>query len=172
MNESKQYDIPKRAVIEAYKRVKANKGSAGIDGIDIEKYEEKLQTCTIGRSKVVSHMIALILQTLLEVVVQRCIVHFGDILQGHGCCLVVGYMVYHSLECYDVGNKLLQDLGLPYSQHDSCHEQRQCAVRQTTVDLCEVQLILIGLVTEFDDAEADRIDHNAQHQHDKCYEPP
>lgn len=42
MNESKQYDIPKRAVIEAYKRVKANKGSAGIDGIDFEKFEEKL----------------------------------------------------------------------------------------------------------------------------------
>jgi len=42
MNESKQYDIPKRAVIEAYKRVKANKGSAGIDGIDFEKFEERL----------------------------------------------------------------------------------------------------------------------------------
>ena len=42
MNESKQYDIPKRAVIEAYKRVKANKGSAGIDGIDFEKFEGKL----------------------------------------------------------------------------------------------------------------------------------
>ena len=36
MSESKQYEIPKRAVIEAYKRVKANKGSAGIDGIDFE----------------------------------------------------------------------------------------------------------------------------------------
>jgi len=36
MNESKQYDIPKRVVIEAYKRVKANKGSAGIDGVDFE----------------------------------------------------------------------------------------------------------------------------------------
>ena len=42
MNESKQYDIPKRAVIEAYKRVKANKGNAGIDGIDFDKFEEKL----------------------------------------------------------------------------------------------------------------------------------
>ena len=42
MNESKQYDIPKKAVIEAYKRVKANKGSAGIDGIDFEKFEGKL----------------------------------------------------------------------------------------------------------------------------------
>ena len=42
MNESKQYDIPKRAVIEAYKRVKANKGSAGIDGVDFELFEKKL----------------------------------------------------------------------------------------------------------------------------------
>lgn len=42
MNESKQYDIPKKAVIEAYKRVKANKGSAGIDGINFEKFEGKL----------------------------------------------------------------------------------------------------------------------------------
>ena len=42
MNKSKQYEIPKRAVIDAYQRVKANKGSAGIDGIDFEKFEEKL----------------------------------------------------------------------------------------------------------------------------------
>lgn len=42
MNESKQYDIPKRVVFDAYKRVKANKGSAGIDGIDFDKFEEKL----------------------------------------------------------------------------------------------------------------------------------
>ena len=37
MNESKQYDIPKKAIIEAYRKVKSNKGSAGIDGIDFEK---------------------------------------------------------------------------------------------------------------------------------------
>lgn len=42
MNKSKQYEIPKRAVIDAYKKVKANKGSAGIDGIDFEKFEERL----------------------------------------------------------------------------------------------------------------------------------
>ena len=34
MGESRQYDIPKRAVIDAYRKVKANKGSAGIDGVD------------------------------------------------------------------------------------------------------------------------------------------
>ena len=42
MGESKQYEIPKKVVIEAYKRVKANKGSAGIDGVDFEIFEEKL----------------------------------------------------------------------------------------------------------------------------------
>jgi group II intron reverse transcriptase/maturase len=42
MSESKQYEIPKRMVIDAYKRVKANKGSAGIDGIDFEVFEKKL----------------------------------------------------------------------------------------------------------------------------------
>ena len=42
MNESKQYEIPKRVVIEAYQKVKANKGSAGIDGINFQKFEEKL----------------------------------------------------------------------------------------------------------------------------------
>ena len=42
MSESKQYEIPKKVVIEAYKRVKANKGSAGIDGVDFEIFEKKL----------------------------------------------------------------------------------------------------------------------------------
>ena len=40
MSESKQYEIPKRAVIEAYKKVKANKER--IDGIDFEAFEKKL----------------------------------------------------------------------------------------------------------------------------------
>lgn len=42
MSESRQYDIPKRAIIDAYKRVMANKRSAGIDGVEFEKFEEKL----------------------------------------------------------------------------------------------------------------------------------
>lgn len=40
MNKSKQYEIPKRAVINAYKRVKANKGSAGIDGMDLRNLKK------------------------------------------------------------------------------------------------------------------------------------
>ena len=42
MSRSRQYDIPKKVVIEAYERVRANKGSAGIDGMDFNKFEEKL----------------------------------------------------------------------------------------------------------------------------------
>ena len=43
MKESKQYKIPKQIVLEAYKRVKANRGSAGVDGIDFENFEENLK---------------------------------------------------------------------------------------------------------------------------------
>ena len=42
MSESKQHEIPKRVVIEAYKRVKSNNGRVGIDGIDFEVLEKKL----------------------------------------------------------------------------------------------------------------------------------
>ena len=42
MSESKQYEISKRTVVEAYKRVKANKGSAGIDGVDFKIFEKNL----------------------------------------------------------------------------------------------------------------------------------
>ena len=37
MKESKQYNISKKVVLEAYKRVRQNKGSAGMDGIDFCK---------------------------------------------------------------------------------------------------------------------------------------
>jgi group II intron reverse transcriptase/maturase len=43
MRKSKPYEIPKRAVMEAYKRVKRNKGSAGIDGITFEEFEKDLK---------------------------------------------------------------------------------------------------------------------------------
>ena len=42
MNNSKPYIIPKRTVFEAYKKAKANKGSAGIDGQDFEAFDENL----------------------------------------------------------------------------------------------------------------------------------
>lgn len=42
MNNSKPYNIPKRIVFEAYKKAKANKGSAGIDGQDFEMFDENL----------------------------------------------------------------------------------------------------------------------------------
>ena len=42
MNEAKPFQISKREVWEAYKRVRANKGAAGVDGQSIAKFEEKL----------------------------------------------------------------------------------------------------------------------------------
>src|SRR5258707_15474334 len=38
----KPYDIPKRRVLEAYRRVKANRGAAGIDGESLEMFEADL----------------------------------------------------------------------------------------------------------------------------------
>jgi group II intron reverse transcriptase/maturase len=43
MKESKPFDIPKQVVMTAFKRVKANKGSAGIDGLDIKEFEKDLK---------------------------------------------------------------------------------------------------------------------------------
>lgn len=43
MKENKQYNISKKVVLEAYKKVKFNRGSAGVDGVDFEKFEENLK---------------------------------------------------------------------------------------------------------------------------------
>lgn len=43
MQETKPYSISKRAVIAAYERVKANKGTYGIDEQSIEDFEKKKQ---------------------------------------------------------------------------------------------------------------------------------
>jgi RNA-directed DNA polymerase len=42
MDEAKPFCIPKRAVWEAYKRVKDNHGAAGVDGQTIEDFEGDL----------------------------------------------------------------------------------------------------------------------------------
>ena len=39
----KPFTIPKQLVQEAYRRVKANKGAAGVDRVSMEKFEEDLQ---------------------------------------------------------------------------------------------------------------------------------
>lgn len=39
MPEAKPYDIPKQLVWEAYKRVKANRGAAGVDGESLAMFE-------------------------------------------------------------------------------------------------------------------------------------
>ena len=42
MDRAKPYDIPKREVWEAYKKVKANQGAAGVDGQTIADFEADL----------------------------------------------------------------------------------------------------------------------------------
>ena len=42
MDRAKPFDIPKREVWEAYKRVRANKGTAGVDGQSIADFEADL----------------------------------------------------------------------------------------------------------------------------------
>lgn len=42
MNEAKPFKVEKRLIYEGWKEVKSNKGSAGIDDIEIEEYEDKL----------------------------------------------------------------------------------------------------------------------------------
>ncbi len=43
MSQTKPVNIPKRLVFEAYKRVKANKGSAGVDGPSLQDFEQDLK---------------------------------------------------------------------------------------------------------------------------------
>ena len=43
MPEAKPYDIPKQLVWEAYQRVKANRGAAGVDGESIAAFEKDLK---------------------------------------------------------------------------------------------------------------------------------
>lgn len=43
MSQPKPFTISKRSVWEAYKRVKANRGAAGVDGQSIEEFEENLK---------------------------------------------------------------------------------------------------------------------------------
>ena len=43
MEKAKPFAIPKRAVWNAYKKVRANKGAAGIDEMSIEEFDRKLK---------------------------------------------------------------------------------------------------------------------------------
>jgi RNA-directed DNA polymerase len=43
MKEGKPFEISKHQVLEAYKRVKANRGAGGIDGVDITEFEKDLK---------------------------------------------------------------------------------------------------------------------------------
>lgn len=43
MEKIKSFVIDKRLVLEAWKRVKRNRGSSGVDGIEIDDFEANLQ---------------------------------------------------------------------------------------------------------------------------------
>ena len=42
-SQGKPFEIPKQMVWEAYQRVKANKGAAGVDGQSVEQFEQDLR---------------------------------------------------------------------------------------------------------------------------------
>jgi group II intron reverse transcriptase/maturase len=44
VSQTKSYDIPKGLIYEAYKRVKANKGSSGVDGQSLQDFEQNLSS--------------------------------------------------------------------------------------------------------------------------------
>ena len=43
MEEGKSFEISWHQVLEAYKRVKANHGASGVDGVNFEEFEKELK---------------------------------------------------------------------------------------------------------------------------------
>lgn len=43
MEKTKSFEISKYIVMDAYKKVKANKGVTGVDNVSIERFEENLK---------------------------------------------------------------------------------------------------------------------------------
>ncbi|GIM46172.1 hypothetical protein DNHGIG_17210 [Collibacillus ludicampi] len=43
MSKTKSYEISKHVVLEAFQRVKANGGAAGVDNVSLEKFESNLK---------------------------------------------------------------------------------------------------------------------------------
>ncbi len=56
MDKAKPFDIPKREVWEAFKKVKANQGAAGVDGQTIADFEADQQPLQALESAVVREL--------------------------------------------------------------------------------------------------------------------
>ena len=71
MAKAKPFNIPKREVWEAFKKVKANQGAAGVDGQTIAEFEADLPTTSTGSGiacpqGALSHLAFLLLITYLR----------------------------------------------------------------------------------------------------------
>lgn len=56
MDEAKPFCISKEEVWMAYKRVKANRGAAGIDGQSIAEFEEDMHSTVLNRPQKITRM--------------------------------------------------------------------------------------------------------------------
>ncbi len=65
-----EYEIPKRVVIEAYKRVKANKGSAGIDMLAVEIPKKAGGTRRLGIPTISDRIAQMVARMYVEPVVE------------------------------------------------------------------------------------------------------
>ena len=69
-------------------------------------------------------------------------------------------------------DELLQQRGLPDADDHRRRQQREGRPRQGVARRSGVQRVLIGLVAEFDDAVADRVDDDAEQQKHCAGHPP
>ena len=70
----------------------------------VQQNEIELELALLGTCEVVGNVILLLRKTLLQILIQCCVLHYGNILQLNGCGAVICYVVFHRLKCYDFVN--------------------------------------------------------------------